>query len=101
MVKIKQKYRDRKEWSRNRRVAGKAKSVVYMGGKCNHCGWLYEVLDVFEFHHIDPSKKDFAIGKFLNCSWEKIKKELDKCVMLCANCHRIEHDRLKRLESST
>ena len=46
-------------------------------------------------------EKDFNIGQFITCSWDKVKKELDKCLMLCANCHRIEHDRIKRLETST
>ena len=97
----KRPYRDRRVEYRNKRKLAKEKAVQYMGSKCHHCGWCFEVLDVFEFHHKDPSEKDFNIGQFITCSWDKVKKELDKCLMLCANCHRIEHDRIKRLETST
>lgn len=55
------------------------------------------VLKLFEFHHKDPSEKDFGIAeKGHTISEVKMKSELDKCVMLCANCHREEHVRLKQ-----
>jgi len=44
-----------------------------------------------EFHHINKDEKDFAIGSGNTKSWSDIKKELDKCVLLCANCHREVH----------
>ena len=91
----------RKRYQRKRRLRLKANAVSYKGSACNHCGWSFEVLEVFEFHHPDPSEKDFHISNKSTCSWKKVKKELDKCIMLCANCHRIEHDRIKTLESST
>jgi formate-dependent nitrite reductase cytochrome c552 subunit len=51
-----------------------------------------------EFHHLEPSEKDFGIGsKGHTRSFEKIKLELDKCNLLCANCHREEHSKLRKV----
>lgn len=44
-----------------------------------------------EYHHRDPNEKDFAIGNSLTKSWSVIKGELDKCIVLCPNCHRTFH----------
>jgi formate-dependent nitrite reductase cytochrome c552 subunit len=48
-----------------------------------------------EFHHRDPTQKDFSLGHAKMTNFEKVKSELDKCDLLCANCHREEHARLK------
>lgn len=70
--------------------------VEYKGGRCEFCGYD-KCMAALEFHHIDPNEKDFGIGaKGHTRSFEKIKIELDKCVMLCANCHREEHVRLRQ-----
>tara|TARA_R110002074_G_scaffold400448_1_gene595930 strand:+ start:222 stop:494 length:273 start_codon:yes stop_codon:yes gene_type:complete len=69
----------------------KQKCVEYKGGKCERCGYD-KYLGVLEFHHKDPNEKDFNISKVrLTTFNEDIKKELDKCSCLCANCHREEH----------
>lgn len=56
---------------------------------CLKCGekriWL------LDFHHLDPTQKDFQISQGERYGWEKIKKEIDKCVVLCSNCHRDFH----------
>ena len=44
-----------------------------------------------EFHHLDPSEKDFVVSTSANRSWDKIQAEMHKCVVLCANCHRKVH----------
>jgi hypothetical protein len=44
-----------------------------------------------EFHHTDPTEKEFTIGASMQRSWESIKWEIDKCVCLCANCHKKVH----------
>ena len=44
-----------------------------------------------DFHHIDPSEKDFTIGQKRNIDKNILQKEIDKCVCLCANCHRKIH----------
>jgi hypothetical protein len=68
----------------------KDKGVQYLGGKCLDCGvegnpWI------FDFHHRDPSEKEFHWGNTRTSNWEALKKELDKCDLLCANCHRTRH----------
>jgi hypothetical protein len=58
---------------------------------CSRCGFAdYRALD---FHHLNPLEKDFAVADLISrgASLNKIKKEIEKCVILCANCHRIEH----------
>ena len=79
----------------------KARLIEIKGGKCERCGYD-KCPDAFDFHHLDPSKKEFNInGATFPRSMEKIMVELEKCVMLCANCHReihYEQNRLKDME---
>ena len=92
----------RKKYQRQKRVKQKQMAIEHLGSHCQKCGWSFEVIDVYDFHHLDPNEKEHKIaGMFGRYSWEKIKKELDKCIMLCANCHRIEHAKLRELEDST
>lgn len=66
--------------------------IVYvMGGKCQRCGYNRSI-HALECHHLNPDEKEFAFNKAKSISWETIKNELKKCVLLCANCHREEHD---------
>lgn len=73
-----------------RRFRAKAAAVKYLGGRCSKCGWQGNQA-AFAFHHKNPNQKDFVIGNVANKKWEIIKKELNKCVLLCANCHAIVH----------
>jgi len=66
----------------------KKEFVELKGGKCERCGYN-RCLGALEFHHMDPSKKEFQISK--NRSLESMQEELDKCILLCANCHKEEH----------
>lgn len=77
------------------RRALKAKGVEYLGGRCSVCGYD-KSLSALEFHHKDPKKKDRGIKLSSNTmSWERMKRELDKCVLLCSNCHAEAHDRMR------
>lgn len=68
--------------------------VDYKGGKCEVCGYN-KCIKALEFHHLDPSQKDFGIGqKGYTRSIEKNKQEVDKCILVCANCHREIHEGL-------
>lgn len=65
--------------------------VQYKGGKCVICGYNKSV-SALDFHHINPKDKSFGIARTKSKKFDKkIKKELDKCNLLCANCHREEH----------
>lgn len=72
------------------RTRTKDKAVAYKGGKCCRCGYD-RCVRALDFHHVDPSKKDFAVSR-VSKSWAVIKAELDKCILLCSNCHREFHD---------
>ena len=94
----KRKYSDRKQYLiravHARRKKVKQMAIEYKGGKCEICGYD-RCLDVFEFHHKDFSKKDFGISeKGYTRSWKRVMEELDKCLMVCANCHRELHAKL-------
>ena len=66
-------------------------AIEYKGGKCEKCGYS-RCMEALEFHHCDPTQKDFSISsKGYTRSWDKVRSELDKCMMLCANCHREFH----------
>jgi len=71
----------------------KIKMVQYKGGKCNDCN--IELNDnnycIFDFHHLIPSEKDPNFNKIKFQKWETIKNEIDKCDVLCSNCHRLKH----------
>jgi len=77
----------------NRRIRLKEKAVQYKGGKCEICGYD-KCVDALDFHHNNPEEKEFSIGsKGYTRSWERVKKELDKCTLVCANCHRELHSK--------
>jgi len=73
-----------------RRFRAKAAAIKYLGGKCGKCGW-HGNQAALQFHHKNSNEKDFIIGNVANKSWDSIKAEMQKCVLLCANCHMIEH----------
>lgn len=68
----------------------KLQAIEYLGGLCVSCGHSHHPA-VFEFHHRNPAEKDRDPSKLLNATWERLKAELDKCDLLCANCHRMLH----------
>lgn len=72
----------------------KIKAVEYKGGKCIVCGYSDNPA-ALQFHHTDPSNKETSWTKLRLRSWDKIMHELDKCILLCANCHSIEHSKSK------
>jgi hypothetical protein len=76
-----QQLKERKEWFRN--LVSKLSCI-----KCgeNHPGCL-------DFHHRDPAQKENEVTVMVvnKCSRERILKEISKCDVLCANCHRKYH----------
>jgi hypothetical protein len=71
----------------------KLKAIEYLGGKCNRCGYIGHYSS-YDFHHLNYLEKEFDWGKARKMAFEKIKPELDKCILLCKNCHAIVHTKL-------
>ena len=75
----------------------KIKMIEYKGSKCENCN--LHLCDshycVFDFHHLDPKEKDPNFAKIKYQKWEVIKNEIDKCQLLCSNCHRLEHAKIE------
>lgn len=69
------KRRKRKQWA-----------VAYKGGQCQRCGY-YRCYRALHFHHRDPASKEFVVGLMMSMSLNQLKVEIDKCDLLCANCH--------------
>lgn len=78
---------------KERRQARKAQAVEYKGGKCLKCGYGKAITSLV-FHHLTPDKKEFSISSRPGYGWKRTKKELDKCVLLCTNCHGEQHEGL-------
>lgn len=78
------------KWVKVFRIRKKQKAVAFLGGQCQICGYN-KSFQVLEFHHKDPNQKDFAISAKSAWGFERIKKELQKCALLCPNCHREVH----------
>ena len=72
------------------RRRNKIRLVEYKGGKCERCGYD-KCIDALEFHHLNPNEKDFGVSCGETKSLERLKAETDKCIMVCANCHREIH----------
>ncbi len=90
----------RSESVQKRRDRIKEILVEYKGGKCEICGYD-KCIQALEFHHLNPNEKDFGIGaKGYTRSIEKNKKEVDKCIMVCSNCHREIHSGLIDVNNS-
>lgn len=80
----------------NQKLRGLKRKYEYVmkrGGKCEHCGYNAN-LSALEFHHKNPEEKEFQIDvrAFSNHSLEKLEAELDKCELLCSNCHKEHHN---------
>jgi len=68
----------------------------YKGNCCSICGYS-RAKQALHFHHLIPKEKDFQISGNWGMSWEKVQKELDKCILVCANCHAEIHEGLLKL----
>lgn len=71
------------------------KAIELLGGCCQHCGYN-KCYSALEFHHIDPTLKDVNYATMRGWSFERIEEELQNCILLCANCHREVHEKLRQ-----
>jgi cytochrome c553 len=64
---------------------------------CTKCGFMHPA--ALDFHHTDPSQKTSNVHKFAaNGQYKKAHEEIKKCIVLCANCHRIHHHNEKSVK---
>jgi transposase len=68
----------------------KKKAVAHKGGSCEICGYN-RCMAALDFHHKDPAKKDPNWRLMRNWTFERIKDELEKCLLVCRNCHAEIH----------
>ncbi len=73
------RFRSRRRWA-----------LSLFGNKCSRCGYD-RCVDALHFHHLDSAKKDPNFRSMRSWSKERIKKEVENCIVLCANCHAEEH----------
>lgn len=76
-----------------KRRKNKLMLIEYKGGKCEICGYN-RCVDALEFHHVDPTEKEIPIGSGNIKSFEKLKQEVDKCILVCSNCHKELHSKI-------
>lgn len=83
----------KRDASRKARRLNHIRLLDYIGGSyiCNRCSYSNTCTAPFDFHHIDPTTKHIGVGKMMQLSWTRVKLEVDKCELLCSNCHRIHH----------
>jgi hypothetical protein len=95
LTPFRKKYLNFKISEHRRKV--KLQCIEYKGGKCKRCGYD-KCPAALEFHHLDPTQKDFGISTNGNSrSFEKCKIELDKCMLVCSNCHaEIHHEEFEK-----
>ena len=98
MPKETRKYKDRARYNieavTKRRKKLKLMAVESKGGRCEICGYSRYV-GALDFHHLDEKSKEFDLWtRGLTRSWERIQKEIQKCVLVCANCHREIHGKV-------
>lgn len=85
------KYRNTYTEQKARGYSNKWKALQYKGSKCQTCGESRPA--TLCFHHRDPSEKSFNLDgrTFANRKWDSVKEEVDKCDLLCHNCHHMLH----------
>lgn len=78
-------------YQKKKRKAVKSELIALLGGRCQDCGYDANP-NALEFHHLDAATKDFTISKRIaTIAFDRVLTEARKCVLLCANCHRLRH----------
>lgn len=77
----------------DRQQQQKIKCIDYKGGRCVVCSYN-RCNRSLHFHHLNPAEKEFSLAKYRNRSWTTTKAELDKCILVCSNCHGEIHSGL-------
>ena len=82
-------------YKRNKRRRRKLEAIKYLGGKCQRCKGIFHP-SVYDFHHRDSSEKEGNFTAFRDAKWGALIEELNKCDLLCANCHRLTHSEMEK-----
>lgn len=83
---------------KNFRIRLKERATYVLGSKCQLCGYN-KCIQALDFHHVNPEEKGLDFKRNANRSWSSTRNEIQKCILLCANCHREVHAGLIDLES--
>lgn len=83
-VRYRHEHKDRRKQQRQARLD---RMIEYLGGACVRCKTAGDL----EFHHVDPGTKSFNPRSRASIKWELLVKELDKCRLLCGDCHKSHH----------
>ena len=76
---------------RNKRAA-----LFYLGDRCKRCKYN-RCEAALEFHHLYGKDKSYNVSSGFNLPWKELKIELDKCMLVCCNCHKeIHHEKRKK-----
>jgi hypothetical protein len=86
--------------AKRRRQELKIKYIEYLGGKCSRCGYNRS-LRALTFHHRTRHDKERDLSQMLDWSWERVKAELDKCDLVCFNCHMEMEDEFERRKNES
>lgn len=90
-----QAYEKQRDRGRKRRM----QAINELGGKCVECGYNRNAA-ALSFHHLGDKEFSLDTRRFANCSWKKLREELAKCILLCANCHmEIHHPQYVMIQS--
>ena len=93
----KQYNEDNKKEVVNKRYKRNLEIFEYKGGECAHCKIREpDQLEIYDYHHVDPSTKLHPVCRIMQGPIERLIAEVDKCLLLCSNCHRKEHARLHK-----
>ena len=77
--------------SKQKRIDNWKQTFKFYGGrKCMICE-IESDMPIYELHHHDQEGKESNISSIMHHSWDKVQRELRKCILVCANCHRILH----------
>ena len=80
---------DKDQYLKQRRYDRKLWAIAYKGGKCQVCGVSNLIPACYHFHHLRDKKHQ--IGTIMNHNIDTVKAELNKCILVCANCHITIH----------
>lgn len=80
----------RAEKAKAKRQSRLLEAIQLLGGECSDCSTEYDPCQ-YDFHHLDPKEKEFTIGENMLVGKVRFFNEISKCVLLCANCHRLRH----------